>query len=147
MVRKNWFWLIAAAVILGDQLTKWAITSSLTIEASIDIIPKALSLTYVQNTGAGFGVLQGQNTLFILVALAAIAVIVFSLRKILEEHHTTWLSALILGGAVGNLIDRLVHGFVVDFINFHIWPAFNIADSALCIGVIGLVWMSFMEKS
>ena len=146
MVRKNWFWIIALAVVIGDQLTKWAIASSLAIGQSFDVISNVFSLTYVQNTGAGFGVLQGQNTLFILVALAAIGIIVFSLRKILEEHHTTWLAALIIGGAAGNLIDRLVRGFVIDFINFHVWPAFNVADSALCIGVIGLLWMSVTEK-
>jgi signal peptidase II len=146
MVRKSWFWLIAFAVIIGDQLTKWVIVASIPLGQSIDVIPKVFSLTYIQNTGAGFGILQGQNTIFILVALIAIAVIVFSMKKILEEHHTTWLAALILGGAVGNLIDRIWHGFVVDFINFHVWPAFNIADSALVIGVIGLLWMSFTEK-
>lgn len=144
--RHSLFWIIAIAAAALDQLTKWIVTTLMDVGQSIPIFP-FLSLTHIKNTGAGFGILQGQNAFFILVALIAIVVIVFSLRKIVEKHHTTVFAALILGGAVGNLIDRILIGSVTDFINFSFWPAFNVADSALVVGVLGLIWMSFREKS
>ncbi len=146
MVRKYWFWVIAIIVVMLDQLTKAIVVTKIPFNTSVEVLGSVLSFTSVHNTGAGFGILQGQNSLFILVALVAIIVIVCTLRKTLEDHHTTIFVALILGGAIGNLIDRILYGFVVDFIDFHIWPAFNVADSALCIGVIGLIWLSLIEK-
>jgi signal peptidase II len=145
MKRDVMFWVIAVAVAATDQVLKFIITSTMNVGQSVPLLP-FLSITYIKNTGAGFGVLQGQNFLFILVALVAIIAIVLSLEKILEKHHTTIFAALILGGAVGNLIDRLVLGAVTDFINFAFWPAFNVADASLTIGVLGLIWMSMKEK-
>lgn len=147
MVKRHFlFWQLSFAVLLIDQLTKWAVVATMQVGQSVTVIPKVLSLTFIRNTGAGFGILQDQNSFLIFVALAAIAIIIASLRKILEEHHTTLFSALILGGAAGNLVDRIVYASVVDFFDFHIWPAFNIADAALTIGVLGLVWLALIEK-
>jgi len=144
--RKFLFWLLALGVLLLDQLTKWIITTTMEIGQNILLIRNFFSISYVHNTGAGFGILQNQNSFLILIALIAITIIMFLLRKILKEHHTTIAASLILGGAAGNLVDRLVYGGVIDFINFSFWPAFNVADSALTVGVIWLVWMSFIEK-
>ncbi|MBI4144586.1 signal peptidase II [Candidatus Woesearchaeota archaeon] len=147
MVKRSFlFWQLALAVLLIDQLTKWAVVATMQVSQSVTVIPKVFSLTSIRNTGAGFGILQDQNAFLIIVALAAIVIIIASLRKILEEHHTTLFSALILGGAAGNLIDRIVYKSVVDFFDFHIWPAFNIADAALTIGVLGLIWLALIEK-
>jgi signal peptidase II len=148
MVKKKayLFWHIALAAVLIDQLTKWVASSAMSVGEVIQIIPKFLFLTHVENRGAGFGILQGQNTFLILVSLVAIIAIVLYSKKIMEEHHTTLFAALILGGAVGNLIDRLLYGHVTDFIYFTFWPAFNIADTALTVGVLGLIWLSFRES-
>lgn len=144
--RKFLFWQLALGVLLLDLVTKWIITTTMDLGQNIPLIRNFLSISYIHNTGAGFGILQNQNSFLILVALIAIAIIMFLLRKILKEHHTTIAASLILGGAAGNLIDRFAYGGVIDFINFEFWPAFNVADTALTIGVIWLVWMSFIEK-
>ncbi len=136
--RSSLFWLIAIAILALDQVTKFFVLRSFSAGESVSLLP-FLSFTYVQNTGAGFGILQNNNWLFIFIALIAIGVIFYYLKKVLTEQRMTVFVALILGGAVGNLLDRLLHGFVVDFIDFHFWPAFNVADSALVIGVLGLI--------
>jgi signal peptidase II len=139
------FWGTAVGVVILDQLTKW-FARMLSVGKTVSVIPGVFEFTHIQNSGAGFGILQGQNFIFMLVALAAIVIIVASLEKILEDHHTTWSSALILGGAAGNLIDRLAFQSVTDFLHFSFFPAFNVADSALTIGIVALIWMSFKEK-
>ena len=143
--RPTLFWLISAAVVILDQLTKWIVTATMDVGRSIPVFP-TFSLTHIRNSGAGFGILQGQNSIFILVALIAIIAIILYLKKITEKHHTTVFASLILGGAAGNLIDRLIYGSVTDFLNFSFWPAFNLADAALTMGVLGLIWMEMREN-
>lgn len=145
MNRKYLFWLIAVVTVVVDQITKALVNATLAVGQSISVFP-TFSLTHIRNTGAGFGVLQGQNSIFILVALITIVVIITLMKKIVEKHHTTVFASLILGGAVGNLIDRLVYGSVTDFLSFTFWPAFNVADAALTIGVLGLIWMEIREE-
>ena len=105
---------------------------------SVPLIGEYIRLTYVENRGAAFGVLQDQTAFFILVGLVVISVIVASYRYIPEP---SWLLnvclGLQMGGAVGNLIDRIQVGYVVDFIDLTFWPVFNVADSAICVGVAG----------
>lgn len=144
MNRKHLFWLIAMVTVILDQLAKWAVTATMEVGKSISVFP-TFSLTHIRNSGAGFGILQGQNSIFILVALIAIVAIIVFMKKIVEKHHTTVFASLILGGAVGNLIDRLAYGSVTDFLSFSFWPAFNLADAALTIGVLGLIWMDIRE--
>ncbi|MEK6849584.1 MAG: signal peptidase II [Nanoarchaeota archaeon] len=144
--RKYLFWIIAACVIALDQITKAIVRATIATSGPVTLIPKVLSFTYVLNTGAGFGLLQGQNILLMLVALIAIIAIILSLRKILENQHHVVGAALILGGAAGNLIDRVLYKAVTDFITLPLWPSFNIADSALTIGVLILLWQSFREQ-
>lgn len=146
VTRKYLFWLIALAVLVLDQITKAIARATLADGNTVVVIPKVLSFVYVLNTGAGFGILQGQNILLMLVALIAIVAIILSLRKILETRHHVVGAALILGGAAGNLIDRLISKAVTDFITLPFWPSFNIADSALTLGVLILVWQSIREK-
>lgn len=100
------------------------------------LLPPVLFLTYVQNTGAAFGLFKGQQWLFLLVSLVVIGWLV---REFLvhpdREPLTRWAEALILGGTVGNLMDRLRFGYVVDFLDLRVWPVFNVGDSAITIGV------------
>jgi signal peptidase II len=133
----------ALSVIALDRVTK-----NLAIEHLLDsgvrsmpLFGEYIRLTYVENRGAAFGVLQNQTAFFILVGLVVISVIIASYRYIPEP---SWLLnvclGLQMGGAVGNLIDRILVGYVVDFIDFTYWPVFNIADSAICVGVAGLAY-------
>lgn len=131
----------ACAVLLLDQLTKFAVQRAFAPGESLPALPPLLSLTYVQNTGAAFGLFKGQRVLFILLAAGIAAWI---LREALaapaQSRSAAWGFALVLGGSAGNLIDRLRFGYVVDFLDFHVWPVFNVADSAITVGVALLLW-------
>lgn len=148
----NWMrWLtISAGVIILDQITKYWITAVFQLGDKLPVLP-SFNLVLAYNTGAAFSLLADaggwQRAFFSLVAVAASAVIVFLLRR---HPHQTLFSlalALILGGALGNLIDRIALGHVIDFIQLYwrdyYWPAFNVADSAITGGAVLLVWDSF----
>lgn len=147
-------WLILAIIIIiADQLSKnWAV-DALIFEQSRPLT-SFLNLTLVYNTGAAFGFLasSGGWQLYVFAGLAIIAsiILIFLLHKHQKEKHLAWAFSLILGGAIGNLIDRFNHGYVVDFIDFYYknyhWPAFNIADAAICIGAILIVMDSLKSK-
>jgi len=136
--------LIVAVVIIFDQLTKLVITASMEIGQSITVINNFLYITYVRNPGAAFGILPYQTLFFILITLVVAVLIIYYYRILSDDHK--WLRcglALQLGGALGNLIDRIRGGYVVDFIDFKIWPpVFNLADSAIVIG-IGIFLIAF----
>lgn len=104
------------------------------------IINNIFHFTYINNFGAGFGILQQQRFILIFISVIVIGFIFYYLDKINEkESLLQLLVGFILGGTVGNLIDRLIYGYVVDFLDFRIWPVFNVADSFVTIGVIGLI--------
>ncbi len=135
--------LIAALVLALDQVAKRLATIYLTQlpTQSTPVLGVALKLTYVMNRGAAFGVLQNQNVFFIIVSGVVIAVIVGSYRySAMRSALVNLALGLQLGGALGNLIDRLRLGYVVDFIELPMWPVFNVADSAICIGVALLAY-------
>lgn len=124
--------LIAIFVVILDQITKAIVITCLKYGESYLIINKIFYLTLVKNTGAAFGTFKNQAAFFILVSIIAIIFIVFFLSK--KKVNSYLPLALILGGAIGNLIDRLRFGYVVDFLDFKVWPVFNVADSCISIG-------------
>ncbi len=129
------------AVIALDRWTKQVATRQLfdTGLRSVPIAGEYIRFTYVENRGAAFGLFQDQTYFFIVVGVVVIAVIVASYRYIPEPSWLLNLSlGLQMGGAIGNLIDRVRVGYVVDFIDLTFWPVFNVADSAICVGVAGL---------
>ncbi len=133
---------LAVLVFALDQATKWLIVQWLREPGvSVPVLWPVFSLTYVTNTGAAFGLFANQNLLFIFIAVVVIAVILFFYRYLLADHLLLRVSlALQLGGALGNLLDRLRLGYVVDFLDFRVWPVFNVADSAITIGVLLLIY-------
>ena len=148
------FWLgISLAVIVVDHLTKFWVSSSLDYQEFVPVLP-FFSLVLVHNTGAAFSFLADaggwQRWFFIAVGIVATVVIVRLLKRHTQEVRLALPLALVLGGALGNVIDRAVLGYVVDFLYFHYrdfaWPAFNIADSAIFIGAVWLVWDSLLGK-
>ncbi|MBW2993781.1 signal peptidase II [Candidatus Woesearchaeota archaeon] len=114
--------------------------------AVIDQISKVIVPNVVQNTGAAFGLFKNAGIFLIIISIIVILAVFYYYKKIPKKGFAPFLTGLILGGAVGNLIDRIAFGFVRDFIDLRIWPVFNIADACLTIGVIGLVVYLIRKK-
>jgi len=153
-----WFGFSAVLVVL-DQITKIVIQRALAPGQSIDVLPPALSLVLAYNPGAAFSFLASgsgwQRYFFVAIALIASALIIYMMSKHRSDRFLCFSLALVLGGAVGNLIDRAFHGAVVDFVLVRWpggprlldpWPAFNLADSCITIGAVLLIWDSFRRS-
>jgi len=130
--------VVAGVVVLADQLTKWLASTTLAVipGQSVPIVGDLFRLTYVYNQGAAFGILQDQKLFFVAVSVVVIGVIIASYRFFPVTGPLLHLAlGLQLGGALGNLIDRVRLGYVVDFLDLAIWPVFNLADAGIIIGV------------
>jgi signal peptidase II len=147
--------LIALAVLLLDRITKWAIAQTIPLEDAVSIIPGFFRLTHLENTGAAFSLFADSSspfrtTLLVAFSVAALAVVSVLLWKDRSVFHSGTLAlSLIMGGAVGNLWDRVSDGKVTDFLDFYIgvhhWPPFNVADSAIVVGAL-LLFMRMLRK-
>ena len=147
--------VVSLAVLLLDQWTKGIITRAFDVHQSRTVVADLFDITYVRNSGAAFGLFASVDSSIKAILLNSVAVLVFlvvSAYALRSSHRSVRLQvgfALILGGAVGNLLDRVRFGYVVDFLDFsisgHHWPAFNVADSAICIGV-GLLFLDMLRN-
>ena len=154
---RKYFLFIAVIVLLLDRLAKWAIARNILLHDSVVVIPGFFRLTHVENPGAAFGLFaesSAQWKVGALVSFSILALIIVSALLWKNGHALSTTSiglSLILGGAMGNLWDRMVSGHVVDFLDFYVgnyhWPAFNVADSAIVIGAILLVSEIVFAKS
>ncbi|MBI4849037.1 MAG: signal peptidase II [Nitrospirae bacterium] len=137
--------IIASLVAITDYITKKAVVAKLTLFDKIDVLP-FLRIVHVENKGAAFGLFAnlGNNIFMAISVIAIIAILVYVSR--FAKGSEVFSFSLILGGAIGNLLDRIATGKVVDFIDVYInkwhWPAFNVADSALTVGIILFIWSS-----
>jgi len=149
MMKNKYLWLssIAVAVLVLDQVTKYLVMQHIPRIGSVRVIPGFFDLINVRNRGAAFGILSGDHggwriALFVIISIAALAVIALLVRSV-RDRMTLVSFSLIAGGAIGNLVDRIRFGEVVDFIDWYYrswhWPTFNIADSAITVGVLLLV--------
>ena len=139
------FYLIALAVLLLDQATKLVVIRTLRLGEGIPVVRGYFDITFVLNPGAAFSFLatlseQVRNPFFIAISVTAIVLIVFYHVRFAHQHRlASFALSLIMGGAAGNLVDRLRYGVVVDFLDVHVqqyhWPVFNVADSAISVGV------------
>lgn len=146
-----YYYFIALLIILLDQLTKWLIVSRMYLGESIPIVENFLYITSHRNRGAAWGILQGQMWFFYVITVIVIVAIMYYLHKAVKGKRLLGVSlALMLGGAIGNFIDRIFRQEVVDFIHTYIFsynfPVFNIADSALVIGVALLMIQMLLEE-
>ncbi|MFO0774328.1 MAG: signal peptidase II [Nitrospiraceae bacterium] len=148
--------LLTGAVVMVDQLTKVEVMQSMQLHQSIPIIPGYFNLTYIRNPGAAFGFMAGAGSgvrviFFAITSLFALGVLCMILMRLPESD---WLGqysiAAILGGAIGNLLDRVRYGEVIDFLDVYVgtyhWPAFNVADAAITVGVVFLIIHFSREK-
>ncbi|HYP67855.1 MAG TPA: signal peptidase II [Thiobacillaceae bacterium] len=148
----KWLW-ISALVIAVDQITKWAVFVGMEYPSAIPVLP-FFSLVHVHNTGAAFSFLADaagwQRYLFLAIGLGASAFMLHLLNRHRDDNLMAISLALILGGALGNIIDRSWHGFVVDFFYFHYraftFPAFNVADSAISVGAALLILDALLNR-
>ena len=147
---KKWYALIIAAVIAIDRFVKlWAQKALPTREGwTLPVWEDVFHLTYVENRGAAFGMLQNQRVFFVIITLLIVLVLIWLLFIKKEQKFLTGAAlSLIMGGALGNFYDRLVYGFVVDMFDFRLinFAVFNVADSALCIGVALIALLIILE--
>jgi signal peptidase II len=150
---RGWAWFVAAVVVCLDQLSKWWVIHHMPL-GSVKTLTPFFQLWHLRNTGAAFSFLAGSGgwQLWLFNGLACVIVLVIARmlwRRMKRPSVVLWALALILGGAVGNLIDRIRWGYVVDFIAWHVhqwyWPVFNVADSAITVGVV--LYMVFLFRS
>ncbi len=149
--------LFALAVLLLDRVTKWIVVQTIALDDAIPIIPSFFRLTHLENTGAAFSLFADSTSpfrtaLLIAFSLAALAVVAMLLWRDRNQFNTATLAlSLILGGALGNLWDRLTDGKVTDFLDFYVglhhWPPFNVADSAIVVGAMLLLVCMLRKES
>lgn len=144
-MRDRSFPWIAAGIVLADQVAKWWMHHSLPLNSSLVVLPGVLKLTHVHNTGSAFSLFQGASGWLVLVSIISLIAILrywLGLRRRGETISPVllWGLALPFGGAAGNLIDRLRFGYVEDFLELPRWPVFNVADSAITLGALLLVY-------
>jgi signal peptidase II len=143
---------VAIVTLAIDRISKWVVIDSLKLGESwnpVAALERWVSLTYVTNTGAAFGLLPDHGILFMIIAVVVVAVTVFYYRYLPGDHQ--WLVqtglGLQLGGALSNLLDRLCYGHVIDFIDFKVWPVFNLADTAIVVAMAILAWHLWRAES
>lgn len=159
MRRLGWWLGLSGLIVFLDQLSKQAILRAIAPGQQVEVLPPVFSLVLAFNPGAAFSFLATesgwQRYFFIVIATAASALIVYMMVRHATDRFLCFALALILGGAVGNLVDRALHGAVVDFLLFrwpggpalfNPWPAFNLADSCISVGAVLLIWDSFRSR-
>lgn len=139
--------IIITSVIFLDQATKFLATKFLQLNTPTPLIKNFFNLTLVHNQGAAFGMFQNQLFMFILISIFAILLIIVNLKNKNNSFILKLSLSLILGGALGNLVDRLRFGFVIDFLDFRVWPVFNLADSVITVAAFLLTWELLFKKN
>ena len=150
-MKKEKIYSICVCLILLDQITKLIITLKMAVGKSIEVIPNFFEILYLRNTGAAFSLLENMRYLFIFVSMLVFFILYKYIEKTKIKSKSEILSlGLILGGLVGNLVDRLLYGYVIDFLSFNIFgysfPVFNVADIGIVVGVFILIISSFREE-
>ena len=145
MVKKSFVAYIGILIIIIDQVTKYIAKSNLELNQSIPIIKNFFHITLTTNTGAGFGLLKENNSLIAFITVLILGFMLFYYDKLPKKGKEHISIVLIVSGALSNLFDRIFLGHIIDFIDFKIWPIFNMADSCITIGVIYLVFY-YMRK-
>jgi signal peptidase II len=145
-LRDHWtFILVAVAVVILDQITKMLIVNSIDLYHSIPA-EGAFRLTHIVNTGSAFGLFQNQTTYLIMASVVGIVAIVFYYTTMSKQPSFRWAMGILLGGAIGNMIDRVLRGKVIDFVDIELWsgfhfPAFNVADASINVGFFMILFV------
>jgi len=145
-----YYYLLAAIMLFIDQCSKYAVAHNMTVGQQVTVKPHVLYITSSRNTGAAWNILEGQTWFFYIISIVVVAIIIYYMQKIGRHRLLLGISLnFILGGALGNFLDRIFRGEVVDFIHVYIgsysYPIFNIADASLVIGVILLLLFTLLD--
>ena len=132
----NMAYIVSLIIIILDQWIKFLINNSFRFGQSYPIIQDIFHLTYIKNTGAAFGLFKNFTNFFIIFSIAVVIILLILLNKLPKNIWLELSLGLIIGGAIGNLVDRIRLGFVIDYLDFKIWPVFNLADTMIVIGVL-----------
>ena len=141
------YYYLFIGITLFDQIVKRIVSLNMKAGETIPIIQNAFHITYILNPGAAFGILENERVFFIIAGVLVLALGVYLLPKLKkQEKLIRFGSIFLLAGAVGNLIDRIRNGLVIDFIDFRVWPVFNIADIAICSGTFFIIYSVIKSK-
>jgi signal peptidase II len=147
---KLWL-LVSLPLYVLDQLTKALVLTHISTDELIPIIPGAFNLVQVHNTGAAFGMLKDNNLFFVVLSFSALIILaILAWKRVFVDWTSQWAGALLVAGVAGNLTDRILHGHVVDFLDVILpwygrWPAFNVADSCICVAAGLFILGSFLD--
>ncbi len=141
--------VLGVLVFLADQISKWAVEAYVDLGQSVSVVPGFISLTHIKNSGGAFGVLDGSQIILLVGSVLAVAVVLWMLLASPPSRFTALGCGLVLGGAAGNLLDRLTAGEVTDYADLQFWPLeewpiFNVADTGIVTGVIMLLLAAFL---
>ncbi len=135
------FVIVTLAAFAVDQLGKFFITRHLRPGESIEVLPRIFHLTYIKNPGGAFGILAYQTQIFVVLSIFAVLLLAVAVFYCRQERKPGWSLAFLTAGVLGNLVDRLRTGYVIDFLDFRVWPVFNPADVFIFIGAVSLFWI------
>jgi len=139
--------LVALSVFAIDRLSKWLVVSHFTPGQSVAVVPHIFLLTYVENSGGAFGILAHHREPFVLLGLILLVVMVVASYYLGRSNLLLSLAlAFLTGGVLGNLVDRIHTGYVIDFLDFRVWPVFNLADTFICIGTALLAYLLLFPR-
>ena len=146
--------ITAIIILIIDQITKYIITANMSLGETIPVIQNIFHITYITNTGVAFGLFSGLNFLFVIFSVIFVGVLFVFYKTITTQYASLKTSyifnisyGLLLGGAIGNFIDRIFRGSVVDFFDFRIWPVFNIADSCITVSAFVIaIYIWYISK-
>lgn len=142
-----YLFLTSVLVLVLDQLSKYYVVQHMELGESVPVIQNVFHWTYILNPGAAFGMFEGQRWIFVLIAVCVLfAMVHFKDEIMASDWWTRYGVALFVGGAIGNVIDRVRQGLVIDFFDFRIWPIFNVADIAICCGVGMIIWSTLKSE-
>ncbi|GBC98382.1 Lipoprotein signal peptidase [bacterium HR17] len=142
-----WFLVTAALTLAVDQASKVLVRAALPLGAQVPIVPGVLYLTHTENPGAAFGLFPNATAFLTVTALLACAIFLWLGKRGFDHHRVAVAFGMMLGGALGNLTDRLRQGAVTDFVDLKVWPVFNFADVALTVGAALVLWWSWRNDA
>jgi signal peptidase II len=141
------YFLASLAVFALDRLSKWLVVRYLTLGQSVTVVPHIFLLTYVENSGGAFGILAHHRDQFVLLGLVLLVVMLGASFYLGRSNLFLNLAlAFLTGGVMGNLVDRIHTGYVIDFLDFRVWPVFNLADTFICIGAALLAYLLLFSR-